>query len=140
MELSKSEAIDRVIESAVKDQAEKAPGLRQVHAKSHGCVWGKFTIAENIPENLRIGIFRKVKTYPIWVRFSNASGSISQGQLQSDKLPDGRGMAIKLMQVEGKKVLGLSKARKTLYLSTIRFSSCAMLKATSDWHKPLRVL
>ena len=105
MELSTNQAIDQVIQSAVKDQAEKAPGLRQVHAKSHGCVWGEFTVAENIPETMRFGIFNTVKTYPIWVRFSNASGPLSQGQLQSDKLPDGRGMAIKLMQVEGKKVL-----------------------------------
>lgn len=105
MELSTNQAIDQVIESAVKDQAEKAPGLRQVHAKSHGCVWGEFTVAQNIPETMRFGIFSTVKTYPIWVRFSNASGPLSQGQLQSDTLPDGRGMAIKLMQVEGKKVL-----------------------------------
>jgi Catalase len=103
--LPSNEVIDQIIESAVHEQATKAPGLRQVHAKSHGCVWGEFTIADDIPETLRIGIFSTVKTYPIWVRFSNASSPLNQGELQSDKIPDVRGLAIKLMQVEGKKVL-----------------------------------
>jgi Catalase len=103
--LPSDEVIDQIIEDAVLEQATKAPSLRQVHAKSHGCVWGEFTIADNIPENLRVGIFSTVKTYPIWARFSNASSPLNQGVLQSDKIPDVRGFAIKLMQVEGKKVL-----------------------------------
>lgn len=104
-QVSNSEIIDQIVAGAVQDQAAKAPGLRQAHAKSHGCVWGELAIADNIPENLQVGIFSKVKTYPIWARFSNASGPLSQGQLQSDKNPDGRGFAIKVLQVEGKKVL-----------------------------------
>jgi len=104
-QVSNSEIIDQIVAGAVQDQIAKAPGLRQAHAKSHGCVWGEFAIADNIPENLQVGIFSKVKTYPIWARFSNGSAPLSQGQLQSDKTPDGRGFAIKLLQVEGKKVL-----------------------------------
>ncbi|MBF2064835.1 MAG: catalase family protein [Calothrix sp. C42_A2020_038] len=103
--LPSNEVIDQIVAGAVQEQATKAPGLRQVHAKSHGCVWGEFIIADDIPESLRIGVFSKVKTYPIWARFSNGSSPLSQGELQSDKIPDVRGFAIKLMQVEGKKIL-----------------------------------
>jgi len=104
-DMTQGEIIDQIVAGAVQEQAAKAPGLRQAHAKSHGCVWGYFEIADNLPDALRVGLFSRVKTYPIWVRFSNGSAPLSQGQLQSDKVPDGRGMAIKVLQVEGKKVL-----------------------------------
>ncbi|MCC5640325.1 catalase family protein [Nostoc sp. CHAB 5844] len=104
-QITNAEIIDQIVAGAVQDQAAKAPGLRQAHAKSHGCAWGNFVVNENIPEALRVGIFSHVKTYPIWVRFSNGAGPMSQVQLQPDQIPDARGLAIKLLQVEGKKVL-----------------------------------
>lgn len=105
MMMSDTEIIDQIVASAVQEQATKAPGLRQVHAKSHGCVWGEFAIAADLPAALQVGLLSEVKTYPIWVRFSNGSSPLGEGKLQSDQQPDGRGMAIKVMQVPGDKVL-----------------------------------
>jgi Catalase len=98
-------ATDTIIEIDLKVQAEKGPDLRKDHPKSHGLVRGEFIVADDIPEALRVGIFARSKTYPIWVRFSNASEAEKRGKLKSDLEPDIRAMAIKLMNVEGEKVL-----------------------------------
>jgi catalase len=103
---SEQEAMtDGVLAANLKDQQEKGPDLRQVHAKSHGLLWGEFIVESDIPETVKIGVFAKPQTYPIWVRFSNASGPEKRGKLKPDQEPDARGIAIKLMNVEGKKVL-----------------------------------
>jgi len=98
-------ATDTILEIDLKSQAQKGPDLRQVHAKSHGLVWGEFIVDNSIPEALKVGLFVRPKTYPIWVRFSNASDPEKRGQLKSDLEPDLRGLAIKLLNVEGEKVL-----------------------------------
>jgi hypothetical protein len=98
-------ATDTILEIDLKGQAQKGPDLRQVHAKSHGLVWGEFIVENNIPETLKVGVFVQPKTYPLWARFSNASDPEKRGKLKSDHEPDLRGLAIKLLNVEGKKVL-----------------------------------
>ncbi|MHC5820785.1 MAG: catalase family protein [Nostoc sp.] len=103
---SKQEATtDAVLTASLKEQQEKGPDLRQMHTKSHGLVWGEFIVENDIDENLKVGIFAKPQTYPIWVRFSNASPPEKRGKLKSDQQPDVRAIAIKLMEVEGTKVL-----------------------------------
>jgi hypothetical protein len=88
-------------------QQLQAPGNRGQHPKSHGTVWAEFTVAPNLPENLRVGIFKQPgKTYPAWIRFSNASAT-------DDTKPGGHGMAIKLMNVAGEKVLKQEKTAAT---------------------------
>ena len=57
-------------------------------------------MADSIPAELRHGIFATPQTYPAWIRFSNGSPTI-----QSDRRRDQRGMAIKLLEVPGAKVL-----------------------------------
>lgn len=106
--LSSSEqeaATDAVLAADLKEQQEKGPDRRQGHAKSHALLWGEFIIENDIPEALKVGIFAKPQSYPLWVRFSNASGPEKRGKLKSDQEADVRGLAIKLMNVEGKKAL-----------------------------------
>jgi hypothetical protein len=94
---------EEVLKNSLSDQKEHGPHLRQLHAKSHGLVAGKFIVAEDLPEKCKVGVFAKPKKeYDIWVRFSNASPA-KNNQVPSDSRPDGdaRGMAIKLRQVEG---------------------------------------
>ena len=86
-------------------QAHKGPDLRKDHPKSHGLVWGEFIIIDNIPDSFKVGIFAQPKTYPIWVRLSNASDAEKRGKLKSDLEPDVRAVAIKLLEVEGEKVI-----------------------------------
>ncbi|MCS5642354.1 MAG: catalase family protein [Dehalococcoidia bacterium] len=75
--------------------------LRDAHAKAHACVRAKFTIRDDISTEFREGVFRTPgKQYSAWVRFSSSATVPA-----ADAKRDGRGMAIKLMSVVGKKVL-----------------------------------
>jgi hypothetical protein len=78
----------------------KTRTLRDAHPKMHGCVRGEFSIAPDLPTELRVGVFGQTRTFPVWVRFSNQNGTASP-----DSKPDIRGVAIKLMGVEGAKLL-----------------------------------
>jgi catalase len=78
------------------------PTPRDQHPKSHGYVEGEFIVEENIPDSFKVGIFAKPKTYPIWIRFSNGGSDRDQaGNYLPDTAGDVRGMAIKLIGVEG---------------------------------------
>jgi Catalase len=104
--LSDLEATQSVIDVSRKIQDDKGPDLRQLHAKSHGLVHGKFIVNSSVPDGMGFGVFTEPgKDYPIWVRFSNGSPPKVRGVLQSDTEPDARGMAIKLMGVDGIKLM-----------------------------------
>jgi hypothetical protein len=76
------------------------PVLRDAHPKMHGLVRAEFIVPYGLPESLRYGIFKNPGTYQAWIRFSASAGTP-----QPDYVMDGRGMAIKLMGVQGTKVL-----------------------------------
>ncbi len=82
--------------------------LRQIHTKMHGCVKAKFLILDDLPNELRVGLFSKPASYPAWVRFSNSS-TIPK----PDAKKDIRGIAIKLMNVPGEKLLNEKRHLKT---------------------------
>jgi hypothetical protein len=80
------------------------PTLRDQHPKSHGYVKGEFIVEENIPDPLlKVGVFKVKKTYPVWIRFSN--GGSDRGNIVPDTVGDIRGIAIKLMGVEGEQAI-----------------------------------
>jgi catalase len=83
------------------------PMLRDQHPKSHGCVQGELIVEEDIPETMKVGVFKESKTYLIWIRFSNGGSDRNPktGDFVPDTVGDVRGMAIKLMDVEGEMVL-----------------------------------
>jgi catalase len=79
-------------------QKEKhPPTLRDQHPKSHGYLVGEFIVEENIADELKVGIFSQPRSYPIQIRFSNGSNNP-----RPDNDGNVRGMAIKIMGVEGK--------------------------------------
>lgn len=84
-------------------QQPHPPTLRDQHPKSHGYLQSEFIIEENIPDELKVGIFALPKTYSAWIRFSN--GGSDRDKITNEFLPDTagdvRGMAVKLMGVEG---------------------------------------
>jgi hypothetical protein len=94
--------IDRLIRGQV--ESDYPPGVRPArrdqHPKAHGCVRAEFIVDDSVPENLRHGLFGKPGVYPAWIRFSSSSSHIV-----SDAKKDAHGMAIKLLGVEGQKVL-----------------------------------
>jgi hypothetical protein len=89
--------IEQIIAAGVRSQnTADPPARRDAHPKPHGCVAAEFRVLDNLAPNLRHGIFAAPKSYQAWIRFSNSSG-----KPQSDADGDGRGMAIKLLGVEG---------------------------------------
>lgn len=73
---------------------------RDAHAKSHGALKGELHIYDNLPPHLAQGLFAQARTYPVMVRFSTAPGDV-----QPDGVSAFRGISIKVIGVEGKKVL-----------------------------------
>jgi len=75
--------------------------LRGQHAKATGCVEAEFRIADSVPSDLRHGVFRESgRVFRAIVRFSN-----SKEKLEHDSKPAARGMAIKLLDVEGPRAM-----------------------------------
>ncbi len=70
---------------------------RSAHSKTHGCVTGTFAMDPNRPEEAKVGLFAQDGEFPTWIRFSNAFP-----KMQSDITPDGRGMAVKVIDLDGK--------------------------------------
>jgi hypothetical protein len=74
--------------------------IRDAHAKSHGVLRGELHVYSNLPEHLAQGVFKQARTYPVMIRLSSAPGAIG-----SDKQSTFKGMAIKVIGVEGRKFL-----------------------------------
>ncbi len=75
------------------------PVGRQQHAKSHGLVRGELVVKADVPGDLRHGLFRDPEAkYPAVVRFSN-------GRYADDNDEGAHGMAIKLLGIQGSKLL-----------------------------------
>jgi hypothetical protein len=72
---------------------------RQVHAKMNGCVKAEFIVNNDLPGELKTGLFKEAKSYPAWIRFSNGDTHILK-----DSKKDFRGFAIKIMNVPGRKL------------------------------------
>jgi hypothetical protein len=91
----------------------KAPGFstntyrRDVHSKTHGCLAARFKVG-NVSDDLKFGLFREPGEYSAWIRYSNGTPPV-----QPDSAKDARGMAIKVMGVEGKKLLDGEEDAKT---------------------------
>ena len=100
-EAIKAEKIADIIEASIRKQYATNLALRDAHPKAHGCVRAEFKINETLPKNLAQGVFVPGKSYQAWIRFSNASRDATQADIKSDA----RGMAIKLLDVPGKKLL-----------------------------------
>lgn len=73
---------------------------RDVHVKGHAGVRAEFIVEPELPQEFRVGVFKEPRTYPAWIRFSNASHEPT-----ADIKGDIRGFALKLMGVEGEKLI-----------------------------------
>lgn len=63
-------------------------------AKTIGCVNAEFRVHDDIPEELKYGVFAKPASYPAKLRFANATQ-------QDDSKKDIRGLSVQLSNVEG---------------------------------------
>ncbi|WP_426206421.1 catalase family protein [Pseudomonas sp. TWP3-1] len=100
-----------VIQTAVRivDQhRESTRYLRDAHAKAHGCVKAELRVLPQLSEGLRQGVFSEPgKIWQATLRLSNGNA-----YPQFDSMRDARGMAIKLLDVPGKQLLGNRQDRQ----------------------------
>jgi hypothetical protein len=97
-EPDETKLIEEMVAVAVERMKPQNGRLRRgQHAKATGCVRGVFTVRDDVPEALRFGIFRRpTRSFAAMIRFSNASESFGH-----DGMGDARGMAVKLLDVDG---------------------------------------
>ena len=98
-EMQTIENIKTLLSSQLAKQYDGQEFLRDTHPKSNGCVKARFIVDEDIPKKYHIGVFQKGKSYPAWMRFSNSAPEITP-----DEEKDFRGLAIKLIGVEGERL------------------------------------
>lgn len=93
-----------IIEDAIRiveQHRDNTRVLRDAHAKAHGCVKAELSVLPDLNPELRHGVFSEPgKTWQSWVRFSNGNA-----YPQFDATRDARGMAIKLLDVPGTKLM-----------------------------------
>ncbi len=75
--------------------------VRAVHAKAHGIAKGRLTVADGLPPELAQGIFTRPGSYDAILRISTNAGDILDDDIA---LP--RGLALKIMGVEGERLPG----------------------------------
>ncbi len=113
------ESLIRHLRAKMERDYAKTRMLRDAHPKMHGCVRGEFRILPDLPQELRVGLFKQSGVYPVWVRFSNQNGTVTP-----DSKPDIRGVALKLMGVEGEELVQGGPDEKThdfILISDSRF-------------------
>ncbi len=90
---------NKILEYQAKD-ATNGKRLRGFHAKIHTGLIGEFEVLPDLPDYARQGVFKTPRRFPALVRFSNGESTI-----QEDSNKEPRGIAIKLIGVDGPQVL-----------------------------------
>jgi hypothetical protein len=108
-ELAEQIAIANSAAIAFREEQGQRLALRNVHPRAHGCVRAEFRVEDRLPPHLAQGVFVPGKRYPAWIRFSNSFPDAKQ----SDAKGDARGMAIKLLDVPGDKILPQEREAQT---------------------------
>ena len=93
---------------------DKQRFLRGVHPKDHGCVEATFAVADALPPEFQVGVFKKPgDIFRAVIRFSNAAPLVTDDAPHEPSPPAGmltrvqgsRGMAVKLYDVEGARLV-----------------------------------
>jgi hypothetical protein len=86
-------------------------GYRSVHIKSHGVLRGKLTVAPGLPPELKQGIFADEQVYETVIRLST-----SPGDFLADSVSTPRGLALKVIGVQGERLQGDAAAQTQDFL------------------------
>lgn len=93
-----AEAMRTILEKTYHDYGH---AVRSVHAKAHGLLHGEIQILDGLPIALAQGAFAKPGKLPVILRFST-----NPGDILDDKVSTPRGLAIKIIGVEGSRLPG----------------------------------
>ena len=92
--------LSRTMQHITRHMAERyRHAYRPVHAKSHGVLVGVLEVLPDLPEHLAQGLFVAPATYPVVLRFST-----NPGDMLADSVSSPRGLAVKVLEVDGPKV------------------------------------
>lgn len=135
------ETLRKISETTYKDGGH---ALRSVHAKSHALLEGRLDVLDGLPPRLAQGIFARRESYPVILRLSTVPGDILD-----DGITVPRGMAVKVLGVEGERLPGAesSTAQDFLLVNSPAFAvpdagtflgSLKLLAATTDQPQVLK--
>jgi hypothetical protein len=106
VEPDEQETFDRIIEAMAAGgritRERYGRSVRTSHAKAHGILKGELRVLENLPPELRQGLFAKARTYPVVARLSHVPGEF----LDDRRVSTPRGMSLKIIGVEGEMLPG----------------------------------
>jgi hypothetical protein len=75
--------------------------MRPVHAKAQGLLEAELTVLPDLMPEFAQGLFAKPGTHPVFMRFST-----SPGDILPDDVSTPRGLAVKVLGVEGERLPG----------------------------------
>lgn len=105
----------------------KGTTKRDAHPKTLALLKAQFKVMNDLPEELRVGLFKEAKSYDSLIRISSSSPKI-----EGDDKKDARGFAIKLMNVKGEKVLTDEKFTQDFILLSNEIFPFSTLKSFHD--------
>ena len=89
---------DSILDTTAQDYGH---AVRSVHAKAHGILQGTLTVASGLPPELAQGMFATPGEHTVFMRLSTNAGDILPDAIS---LP--RGLALKVLDVEGERLPG----------------------------------
>jgi catalase len=92
------EQFGKILDTTSRDYGH---AVRSVHAKGHGIARGSLRVADGLPADLAQGLFARPGDYEAIMRFSTNAGDILDDSI---RLP--RGVALKVLGVEGDRLPG----------------------------------
>lgn len=96
---TQAELVDTLTKIQQKTYADGGHALRSVHAKSHGLLKGELRVLQDLPPELAQGLFSTPARYPVIIRLST-----NPGDLLDDSVSTPRGMALKVVGVQGSRL------------------------------------
>jgi hypothetical protein len=97
-----NQTFDVILERTAEDYGH---AVRSVHAKAHAILAGELEVDDGLPEELAQGLFAHAGRHPVYLRFSTNAGDILPDTIS---LP--RGLAIKVLDVDGERLPGAEGA------------------------------
>jgi len=140
-----AELIETLLGISRRTWHDSGRSFRSVHAKSHALLKAELYVLGDLPPELAQGLFAREATYPVVMRFSTTPGDILP-----DNVSTPRGLAIKVVGVEGDRMEGAeddvtqdfvmtnAKAFQTANGKTF-LSNLKLLATTTDKATPMKV-
>ncbi|MFI1970579.1 catalase family protein [Streptomyces cinnamoneus] len=96
-----AEAVTRQMARFIEREYEPGRAQRAGNTKTYGVVRGQYTVRDDLPAELRHGVFSRPATFPAWVRFAGP-GPLAPPDIDDNGVLS---VGVKLLGVDGAKLL-----------------------------------